>query len=96
MGFGCGVSFAFEIVFGEIDSQKIVLYAQRHKRFTKPITEPHLSLLPVGQAVCGASRCIPKRETGLGCTDGTGERGEGSIDRYPANEGRGEEMVGRK
>ena len=51
------------------------------------LAEPHLSVLPVDQAVCGASRGLPEGETGMGCTDGDGEGSESGIDRHPTDEG---------
>ena len=46
-----------------------------------------MSLLLVGQAVCGASRGLPKGEAGMGGTDGDGEGSKSGIDRHPTDEG---------
>ena len=43
--------------------------------------EPHLSLLSVGETVCGASGGLSDGETGMGCKDGAGEGSEGGIYR---------------
>ena len=44
---------------------------------------PYRFLLSVVETVCGASRDVPEREVGMGCTDGTGKGSEGGIDGYP-------------
>ena len=50
--------------------------------FHSSVAEPYLSLLSVGQTVCGASQVLPKREIGVGGADGIGEGSEGGIDCY--------------